>query len=119
MYSKHVDGPSISGLVLLSEVLEEDSDPPIPELGNSEGLSRGVEEQMLKQTKQEHQNLSIPLGSRCVFASVSLSLWVSLSLPPLVYSSWVDAEDGWLQAGGRVVEVRLFDPQQRDPIFAL
>lgn len=42
-----------------------------------------------------------------------------MGLSSLVYSSRVDAEDGWLQASGRIVEVWLFDPQQRDPIFAL
>lgn len=31
---------------------------------------------------------------------------------PSVYGSWVDAEDGRLQASGGVVEVRLLDPQQ-------
>lgn len=50
----------------------------------------------------------------------SLSLHVpSGTSASLVHGSRVDTEDWWLKASGRVVEVRLFDPQQGDPIFAL
>lgn len=36
---------------------------------------------------------------------------------PLVNGSWVDAEHRGLQAGGGVVEMGLFDPQQGHPIL--
>lgn len=39
--------------------------------------------------------------------------------PPLVYGSRMNAEHGRLQAGRRVVEVRLLDPQQGHPVLAL
>lgn len=40
-------------------------------------------------------------------------------LGPSVYGSWVDAEDRRLQAGGGVVEVWFFDPQQGHPILPI
>lgn len=69
--------------------------------------------------KQEQQN---PLCFSGFLVRLCFSLL--LHIPPgasasLVHGSWVDAEDWRLKASGRVVEVRLFDPQQGDPVLAL
>ena len=55
------------------------------------------------QSERQRGSTAVPGGGRPLGASV--------------YGSWVDAEDRRLQASGGIVEVRLFDPQQRHPVL--
>lgn len=101
-------------------VLEEASDLPVPAgwVLHRAQLPRQSTDTETNETRTTKPTLF--LRAPGVSLLLSLSLLVPLGASAcLIHGSWVDTEDWWLQAGGRVVEVRLFDPQQGDPVLAL